>query len=169
MVLPAVTNDGWPTSKSLDQKLAARWRSKRCRSKALPRSWEMASRIRSKSCWALNQMITSLIRSPRHYRSVWRKQTKLAGSLDPSIKITGNILLGSPRSVILEEADRWNADLIVIGSHGYGAWQRFLLGSVSQSVVSHAKCSVEVVRRRGREKSKAAGRAKILVLGDDFG
>jgi nucleotide-binding universal stress UspA family protein len=79
---------------------------------------------------------------------------KLAGSLDPSIKITGNILPGPPRSVILEEADRWNADLIVIGSHGYGAWQRFLLGSVSQAVVSHAKCSVEVVRRRREQEKK---------------
>ena len=73
---------------------------------------------------------------------------KLAGLLDRSIKLTGNILPGSPRSVILEEAERWQADLIVIGSHGYGAWQRFLLGSVSQAVVSHAKCSVEVVRLR---------------------
>jgi nucleotide-binding universal stress UspA family protein len=81
---------------------------------------------------------------------------KLAGSLDPSIKITGNILPGPPRSVILEEADRWDADLIVIGSHGYGAWQRFLLGSVSQAVVSHAKCSVEVVRRREQDKEAKA-------------
>jgi hypothetical protein len=38
------------------------------------------------------------------------------------------------------------ADLIVVGSHGYRALERFLLGSVSQSVVSHAACSVEVVR-----------------------
>ena len=53
---------------------------------------------------------------------------------------------GSPRAVILDEAESWGADLIVLGSHGYGAWQRFLLGSVSQAVVSHAKCSVEVVR-----------------------
>ena len=81
---------------------------------------------------------------------------KLAGSPDPSIKITGNILRGSPRSVILEEADRWSADLIVVGSHGYGAWQRFLLGSVSQAVVSHAKCSVEVVRSREQEKKVKA-------------
>jgi nucleotide-binding universal stress UspA family protein len=81
---------------------------------------------------------------------------KLAGALDPSIKITGNILPGPPRSVILEEADRWKADLIVIGSHGYGAWQRFLLGSVSQAVVSHAKCSVEVVRIREHEKKVKA-------------
>jgi hypothetical protein len=35
---------------------------------------------------------------------------------------------------------------IVVGSHGYRAWERFLLGSVSQSIVSHARCSVEVVR-----------------------
>jgi nucleotide-binding universal stress UspA family protein len=53
---------------------------------------------------------------------------------------------GSARSVILDEAESWGADLIVLGSHGYSAWKRFLLGSVSQAVVSHAKCSVEVVR-----------------------
>ena len=53
---------------------------------------------------------------------------------------------GSPRPVILDEAENWGADLIVLGSHGYGTWKRFLLGSVSQAVVSHAKCSVEVVR-----------------------
>ena len=53
---------------------------------------------------------------------------------------------GSPRPVILNEAESWGADLIVLGSHGYSAWKRLLLGSVSQAVVSHAKCSVEVVR-----------------------
>ena len=53
---------------------------------------------------------------------------------------------GSPRPVILDEAESWGADLIVVGSHGYSAWKRFILGSVSQAVVSHAKCSVEVVR-----------------------
>jgi nucleotide-binding universal stress UspA family protein len=53
---------------------------------------------------------------------------------------------GSPRPVILDEAESWGADLIVVGSHGYSAWKRLLLGSVSQAVVSHAKCSVEVVR-----------------------
>jgi nucleotide-binding universal stress UspA family protein len=57
--------------------------------------------------------------------------------------------------MILDEAERWGADLIVVGSHGYRAWERFLLGSVSQAVVSHAKCSVEVVRcRPGNEVVK---------------
>ena len=42
--------------------------------------------------------------------------------------------------------DEASADLIVVGSHGYGVWDRFLLGSVSQAVALHAKCSVEIVR-----------------------
>jgi nucleotide-binding universal stress UspA family protein len=82
---------------------------------------------------------------------------KLTESLGPAVKVTGNILPGSPRSIILEEAERWNADLIVLGSHGYGTWHRVLLGSVSHAVVSHAKCSVEVVRMRHRP----AGEVKV--------
>lgn len=71
---------------------------------------------------------------------------KLRRKLDKTITIEGQSLPGPPRAVILDEAENWGADLIVVGSHGYGRWERFLLGSVSQSVVSHAKCSVEVVR-----------------------
>jgi len=68
--------------------------------------------------------------------------------LSKTIALDAQILPGSPQSTILDEAEDWRADLIVVGSHGYRAWERFLLGSVSQSVVSHAKCSVEVVRCR---------------------
>ena len=63
-----------------------------------------------------------------------------------TIAVDGSVLPGPPRTVILDEAESWGADLIVVGSHGYRALERFLLGSVSQAVVSHAKCSVEVVR-----------------------
>lgn len=101
--------------------------------------------------WALpSDYFDELDRAAReHAEAVERAVVlKLAGALGPSVKLAGNILPGSPRSVILEEAERWEADLIVLGSHGYGAWHRFLLGSVSQAVVSHAKCSVEVVRIR---------------------
>ena len=64
----------------------------------------------------------------------------------PEVAIETAVVPGSPRAVILDEAKAWDADLIVMGSHGYRAWERFLMGSVSQAVVSHAKCSVEVVR-----------------------
>jgi nucleotide-binding universal stress UspA family protein len=56
---------------------------------------------------------------------------------------------GDPRSVILDYAARWNADLIVIGSHGRKGLDRFLLGSVAESVARHAHCSVQIVRSRG--------------------
>ena len=67
---------------------------------------------------------------------------------------------GSPRPAILDEAESWGADLIVLGSHGYGTWKRLLLGSVSQAVVSHAKCSVEVVRCAPGEENKAPNKQK---------
>lgn len=79
--------------------------------------------------------------------------TKLGNAIDPSVTITKEILTVSPKSAILEIADNWKADLIVVGSHGYGALQRFQLGSVSQAVVSHAKCSVEVVSCRDANDS----------------
>jgi nucleotide-binding universal stress UspA family protein len=55
---------------------------------------------------------------------------------------------GDPRSAIVDEAEAWDADLIVVGSHGYTGLKRWLLGSVAQSVVAHAPCSVEVMRRK---------------------
>jgi nucleotide-binding universal stress UspA family protein len=58
------------------------------------------------------------------------------------------VLEGEPRAVIVDEAAKWEADLIVVGSHGRSGLKRWLLGSVAQSIVAHAPCSVEVVRRR---------------------
>ena len=55
---------------------------------------------------------------------------------------------GDPRDVLVDQAKAWPADLIVVGSHGHTGIARWLLGSVAQSVVAHAPCSVEVVRRR---------------------
>jgi nucleotide-binding universal stress UspA family protein len=60
---------------------------------------------------------------------------------------------GDPRSVIVDEARDWSADLIVVGSHGYTGIKRWLLGSVAQSVVAHAPCSVEVGRKKQIEET----------------
>lgn len=56
---------------------------------------------------------------------------------------------GAPKEVILKEAEKFGADIIVVGSQGRGAISRFLLGSVSQAVALHASCSVEIVRKHG--------------------
>jgi nucleotide-binding universal stress UspA family protein len=68
--------------------------------------------------------------------------SKILHKKNPSLTISTIVIQGSPKSSILEEAEKFGADLI-----GYGAVERFLLGSVSQAVALHAKCSVEIVRK----------------------
>ncbi len=71
----------------------------------------------------------------------------------PSIPVISKVLEGSPQEKIVEEAAAWDADLILMGCHGYSAAMRFLLGSVSHAVALHAPCSVEIVRSRRSAKS----------------
>lgn len=53
----------------------------------------------------------------------------------------------SPADAIVEYAEKNGIDLIVIGNKGAGAVERFLIGSVSSKVVSHAPCSVMVIKK----------------------
>jgi nucleotide-binding universal stress UspA family protein len=55
---------------------------------------------------------------------------------------------GGPHETILDEADRWPADLIFVGSHGRKGIKRFLMGSTSEAVARYARCSVQIVRFR---------------------
>ena len=71
------------------------------------------------------------------------------------LKATEAVLSGNPRDVILEEAKKWDADLIVVGSHGRSGFKRFLLGSVSEAIAMNAHCSVVVVRDSAR-RSRAS-------------
>jgi len=71
---------------------------------------------------------------------------KIRSVVFDNVFISTEILFGSPDSRIVETAEKIGADLIIVGSHGYNRWERLLLGSVSDSVVHHAPCSVLVVR-----------------------
>jgi nucleotide-binding universal stress UspA family protein len=50
------------------------------------------------------------------------------------------------REILVGEAEKWEADCVFVGAQGMGAIERALLGSVSTYVVTHAPCTVEVVR-----------------------
>ncbi|MCB9771565.1 MAG: universal stress protein [Candidatus Omnitrophica bacterium] len=76
----------------------------------------------------------------------------------PRWKIKTEIAVGSPASMIVQKADEWKVDLIVLGSHGRTAFGRMRWGSVSQSVATHAHCSVRISRPRSKK-----GILKILV------
>ena len=59
-------------------------------------------------------------------------------------------LEGDPAHELLEAADTFGADLIVVGSVGLTGSARFLLGSVASTVLHHAPCDVLVVHTHGR-------------------
>ena len=75
------------------------------------------------------------------------RKTLEAAGLATSESIS--VLVASPKEIILQEAAEWPADWIVLGSNGHGALDRFLLGSTSEAVATHAACSVEVIRGKG--------------------
>jgi universal stress protein A len=63
-----------------------------------------------------------------------------------SFAVSQEVREGDARQAILDCAAEWTPDVIVLGSHGRKGLNRLLLGSVSENVVRHAPCSVEVVR-----------------------
>lgn len=60
----------------------------------------------------------------------------------------------APVQAILHAADRFQADVIVLGWRGHGPVRRFLTGSVSRGVIRAAKCAVLVVRRAQRDAAR---------------
>lgn len=79
---------------------------------------------------------------------------------ESKLLMTTEVLTGSPKRVIVEEAEKWGADLVVVGSHGYRTWERLLLGSVSQAVSLHAECSVLIVREEKNQYGNAGREEK---------
>ncbi|WCJ22307.1 Adenine nucleotide alpha hydrolases-like superfamily protein [Euphorbia peplus] len=54
---------------------------------------------------------------------------------------------GDARDVICNIVDKLGADVLIMGSHGYGFFKRVLLGSVSDHCAKYAKCPVVIVKR----------------------
>jgi nucleotide-binding universal stress UspA family protein len=60
----------------------------------------------------------------------------------------------SPARVIVKEAQAWDAQMIVLGSHGRRGFDRLTMGSVSEYVAFHGHCSVEVIRGRKVQRKR---------------
>jgi len=76
----------------------------------------------------------------------------------PGVRVETCVEKGDPRDVICGAAEKAGADMVVMGSHGYGFLQRALRGSVSNHCVQNCKCPVVVVKRPGGERRPAPPR-----------
>ncbi|KAK3021039.1 hypothetical protein RJ639_047286 [Escallonia herrerae] len=67
------------------------------------------------------------------------------------VKLVNDVIMevveGDARNVLCEAVEKHHATLLVVGSHGYGAIKRAVLGSVSDYCAHHAHCSVMIVKR----------------------
>ncbi|KAL6190330.1 hypothetical protein ACLB2K_036728 [Fragaria x ananassa] len=55
--------------------------------------------------------------------------------------------IGDPKKAICEAVEKFNIELLVLGSHGRGLVQRAFLGSVSNYCIHNTRCTVLVVRK----------------------
>jgi nucleotide-binding universal stress UspA family protein len=95
-------------------------------------------------------------------------QQKKADLLEsqPDAQIALKLEFGNASDEIIAAALKWDADLIVLGSHGRQGIERYALGSVSESVVERAPCSIEIIKapKYGRN---FLNQKRILVCYDE--
>jgi len=76
----------------------------------------------------------------------------------PLSHVTAKVYIGEIADTILERAEKFNADLIVLGSHNRRGLNKFLLGSVAERVATNAQCSVEIVRTKSQSVPNAGSK-----------
>lgn len=84
-------------------------------------------------------------------------------SIFPRWSVSYEAMSGSPAFELLNRGREWKPDLIVVGSKGHTALGRFVLGSVSQKVLTEAQTSVRV----GRQPTGSGASAERIVVGVD--
>jgi len=97
-------------------------------------------RVYAKGCAAAKQALSSAERARESVKTNF-----------PHWDVSADSACGSPAWELVFKADQWKPDLVVVGSHGRTALGRFVLGSVSQRVLTEARCSVRIARGRVEE------------------
>jgi nucleotide-binding universal stress UspA family protein len=87
----------------------------------------------------------------------WREehrqlQEEAARLRDGGTEATARLVQGATVQTILDEAERLNANLIVLGPHRHGTLHKVILGSVSEGVLRQAACPVLIVPHGMLEK-----------------
>jgi nucleotide-binding universal stress UspA family protein len=101
----------------------------------------------TRSTKVLARRSDALASAPRTLRAFVAAQSKNIEKLATQ-KVVMHARLGAPADAILQLAADVNADLIVVGTHGYRGMRRVVLGSVAQDLVEIARCPVLIARPR---------------------
>ena len=75
-------------------------------------------------------------------------QERVEGLRKEGLEAEALLATGLPADKIVQEAERLNVDMIILGSHGHGALYHLLAGSVCQGVLKRAPCPVVIVPAR---------------------
>lgn len=94
--------------------------------------------------------IASLESGPLMVEEAWEEQqlrakqdvSEFAARELGSLRVHPMVLEGDPAAAIVEKAQSGGADLVVMATHGYGHFRRFILGSVTAKVLHDADCPV---------------------------
>lgn len=74
-------------------------------------------------------------------------------------KISTRVVVDSPAHALLDTADRWKPDLLVMGSKGWSEFGGMAIGSVADKVINHARCAV----RLGRPRPERKGPPRLVI------
>jgi len=80
------------------------------------------------------------------HEALLERVLEVARAANPDLEIRGTLVQGDPSDVLLQEAA--DAELLVVGSHGWTTTDRLFLGSVSRAIISRPPCAVAIVRPR---------------------
>jgi len=79
-------------------------------------------------------------------REELRRMLAEVAPADPNVPCERRLMIGTPATAIVELAQRENADMIVMATHGRTGLSRVLMGSVAEEVVRKAHCPVLTVK-----------------------
>ncbi len=82
--------------------------------------------------------------SKKHYRQILKPLFEVAAAA--SVVAQFEVAVGHPAEQVVRHAEKWQADLIVVGHRGRTFFERWLVGSVAKHVIDHAPCAVLVAR-----------------------